>query len=285
MWLPNFIIGGALKAGTTSLNHALKQHPDVFMCPIKEPRYFAYDPGNPEHVNKGDGFFPIRTLQEYAALFEGVNGQRAIGEASPHYLLSDQAPKLIRSTIPDVRLIFSLRDPVKRAYSDYWQEVRLGIEKRPVEEAMSEADFRVRIGRYFDQLTPWLERFPRSQIHLVLFDDLQTQPYAVFQDVCRYLGIADDFQPDMTVRNKGGAMKNAALGRVLEEIKRSPIRKVANRFIPGQVRSSVADVRERNLVKPPPIPEAIERRLKAYYDDDILKLEDLLERDLSSWRA
>jgi hypothetical protein len=285
MQLPNFIIGGALKAGTTSLNHALKQHPDVFMCPIKEPRYFAYDSSNPEHVSKGGGFFPIRTLEEYAALFAGVEGQQAIGETSPHYLLSDLAPRLIRETIPDVRLIFSLRDPVKRAYSDYWQEVRLGIEKRPLEDAMSEQDYRVLIGRYFDQLTPWFDAFDRSRIHLVLFDDLQAQPLDVFRAVCRYLGIADDFVPDMTVRNRGGVMKNATLGRLMEEIKRSPVRKAASRIVPNQVRSAMAEARDRNLVKPPPMPEDLELRLKAYYQDDILRLEDLLQRDLSSWRT
>jgi len=125
MQLPNFIVGGALKAGTTSLNYYLKQHPDVYMSPFKEPRYFAYDPAGPTNGDSGL-HFPVTTLEQYAELFAGATNEKAVGEVSPHYIISPIAPRRIHDTLPGVKLIFSLRHPVKRAYSVYWQAVRLG---------------------------------------------------------------------------------------------------------------------------------------------------------------
>lgn len=119
MRLPNFIVGGALKAGTTSLNYYLKQHPDVYMCPLKEPRYFAYEIDNPDHVQGRGLYFPIKTWEQYTTLFAEAGEQSVIGEVSPHYMISPIAPQGIHDRLPNVKLLFSLRQPVKRAYSVY----------------------------------------------------------------------------------------------------------------------------------------------------------------------
>lgn len=284
MQLPNFIIGGALKAGTTSLNYYLKQHPDVYMSALKEPRYFAYEPDNPDHVEGRGLRFPIKTLEEYAALFAEANGQKAIGEASPHYLISHYAPQQIKKTLPDVKLIFSLRDPIKRAYSIYWHDVRLGIENRPVEEALTEREYAVVHGLYHYWLCHWYELFGPERIKVVLFDDLQHDALGVVRELCRFLEIDEDFTPDLTVRNKGGALKKQGLGRFFERVKTHPLRKAIDPLVPERVRALLLDARNRNFEEPPPLPEAVERRLNAFYRDDIAQLERFLGRDLSAWK-
>lgn len=284
MRLPNFIVGGAIKGGTTSLNYYLRQHPDVFMSPFKEPRYFAYEPDNPGHV-EGDGLrFPIKTLEEYAALFDEASDHKAVGETSPHYLRSPQAPQLIKDTIPDVRLIFSLRDPVKRAYSSYWHRVRLGLEERPVEEVLREGDQAVLHGLYYATLQGWYSRFDPAQIKIILFDDLIRDALGVFADICRFLEIDDSFVPDLTVKNKGGALKNRRLGLFYEKIKKHPLRQAINPLVPDRLLQKMADTRDNNFEEPPPMPPAVARHLNDYYREDIGQLEALIHRDLSAWK-
>ena len=118
MTLPNFIIIGAAKAGTTALYWYLAEHPDVFMSPVKETFYFAYGVDAAGKLLYGDPAvhrFPVKTLSAYEALFARANGALAIGEASPIYLECPQAAERIRAVIPDARLICSLRHPVDRA--------------------------------------------------------------------------------------------------------------------------------------------------------------------------
>ncbi len=288
MRLPNFIVGGALKAGTTSLNYYLGQHPEVYMSPMKEPRYFAYEPAAASGGN-GDGrgqalHFPVTTMEQYAALFEGATNEKAVGEVSPHYIISPVAPRRIRETLPDVRLIFSLRHPVKRAYSVYWQAVRLGNENRPVEQALTEAEHRVRNGRYYALLGNWYDVFDPSRIKVILFDDLARDALGTFQDICRFLEVDDTFAPDLTIRNKGGALKNQRLGRFYESLKNSPLKQAVDPLVPERLRDKVNDMRNQNFEEPPPIPAAVAERLQAYYRDDIDQLERFLNRDLSMWK-
>lgn len=284
MRLPNFIVGGALKAGTTSLNYYLKQHPEVYMSPTKEPRYFAYDPAAPRNGDDPGLHFPVTTLEQYAALFDGATTETAIGEVSPHYIISPIAPQRIKETLPGVKLIFSLRHPIKRAYSVYWQAVRLGNENRPVEQALTEAEHRVRNGRYYALLRHWYDVFEPSQIKVILFDDLSRDALAVFHDVCRFLDVDDTFVPDLTIRNKGGALKNESLGRFYERLKNSRLKQAVDPLFPERLRDKVNDLRNRNFEEPPPIPAAVAERLQAYYREDVEQLEAFLGRDLSAWK-
>jgi len=284
MRLPNFIVGGALKSGTTSLNYYFKQHPDVYMCALKEPRYFAYEADNPDHVAGRGLRFPIKTLEEYSALFVEAGAQKAVGEVSPHYLISPVAPRRVCETLPDVKLIFSLRDPIKRAYSIYWHDVRLGDENRPIEEALTEREYAVTHGLYYAWLSNWYALFPAERIKVILFDDLQRDALAVFGELCRFLGIDDTFRPDLTVRNRGGALKNQGLGRFYERLKTHPLRQAIDPLVPKRVRDMLIDARNRNFEEPPPMPAAVAHRLRDYYRDDIALLEGFLDRDLSAWK-
>ena len=113
MTMPNFLIVGAQKAGTTSLHYYLKQHPQIYMSLRKEPHFF--EGMHWDFYRPGRIMLPVTDLADYQALFEGVTDEKAIGEASASYLYSPKAPTLIKRSIPDARLIAILRNPADRS--------------------------------------------------------------------------------------------------------------------------------------------------------------------------
>ena len=148
MTLPNFLIIGAMKSGTTSLYHYLKQHPQIYMSSIKEPNFFALEGSNLD-FNGAEGKEQIQRLikresiiniEEYRALFRRAAHETAIGEASPMYLYSPEAPYRIRYYVPEAKLITILRNPVERAYSAFLYMTRDGRE--PLGEANSLKHFK-----------------------------------------------------------------------------------------------------------------------------------------------
>ena len=127
MTLPNFIVIGAAKAGTTALYWYLAEHPAIFMSPVKETNYFAYGLDDAGQLRFGDPDvhrFPVKSLAAYEALFAGAGDAVAIGEASTMYLECPQAAARIHDLLPATRIICGLREPVDRAYSDYLMYLR-----------------------------------------------------------------------------------------------------------------------------------------------------------------
>ena len=124
---PNLFIVGAPKGGTTTLWRYLDQHPDVFMSPAKEPNFFL-DPTPPVRVP---------TEEAYLGLFAGAGDETWLGEASGRYFSDPTTPGLIKARVPDARIMIALRDPVERAYSSYWHDVKFGIESRPFPRSLT----------------------------------------------------------------------------------------------------------------------------------------------------
>ncbi|MGH9894035.1 MAG: sulfotransferase, partial [bacterium] len=170
--LPNFIVIGAAKAGTTALYWYLAEHPAVFMSAVKETNYFAYGLDAHGQLLYGDPEvhrFPVKSLPEYEELFAEAGDAVAIGEASPIYLECPQAANRIRELLPATRLICSLRHPVDRAYSDYQMYLRRrGRRFDPARDLRADSvwarpDSRwMRIGRYHEQLKRYFDAFPRG---------------------------------------------------------------------------------------------------------------------------
>ncbi|MEM8502897.1 MAG: sulfotransferase domain-containing protein [Cyanobacteria bacterium P01_D01_bin.1] len=292
---PNFLIIGAAKAGTSSLYHYLNEHPQVFMSPVKEPRFFApelytdylkdpYRSGAKEHRSS-----PM-TLEEYLALFAGVSDETAIGEASTEYLYVSKTPERIKAQLPDVKIIAVLRDPAERAYSAFCYQVRDGCEHLSFEEALAQEDSRrvekkrwpgwhyKRVGFYYEQIKRYFDLFEREQIKIYLNENLQADSGAVVQDACRFLNIEDTFTPDLTHRNVSAIPKNMALQNLL--IKDNPLKTLVRPFIPVGLRKSI---RSQNLKKKPALSPDIRQALIADYREDILQLQALIQKDLSSW--
>jgi hypothetical protein len=272
--LPNFLVIGAPKAGTTSLHLHLRAHPQVFMPELKEPRFFGYE-GEGERLK-----FPIRTLEEYEALFAGVTGETAIGEATPHYLVYPRAAERIRDLLPHAKLIASLRDPVERSYSVYQMNLRnKGVnEGVPFIRAM-ETDHNLR-ETYADMLRRYFERFPPEQIEVILLEDLERDPAATMRGLYGFLGVDPSFRPDLTkIANPGGEPRSKLLHRLLNDPR---LRGLSRAAFPEPLVERLRALRSRNLAKQPLRPED-RRKAIGFFRDDILRTQDLIGRDLSAW--
>jgi hypothetical protein len=298
--LPNFLLIGAAKSGTTSLYHQLRQHPDVFMPAVKEPRFFAYVDDPPAMVGPGDrasneAAGAVYAMEDYAALFAGTEDAAAVGEASVNYLYSETAPRRIRETIPDVQLIAVLRNPVERAYSHYLHLVRSGRETiRDVRQALAAEPERIRqgwewswhytrMGLYHEQLSRYLQYFDRDQLSVYLFDDFRADNVAVAQDVYRTLGVDDAFVPATSAQHeKTGVPKLEWFQQFLLNPD-NPLRRASRYLLPEEVREyGLRLLKNLNLTKPE-MPPDVRAELATFFADDVHRLESLIDRDLSHW--
>ncbi len=287
MPLPNFLIIGAARSGTTSIYHYLRQHPQVFMSNLKETNFLGYEGEEDPYT------FPIRSLAAYEALFSAAAGHRAVGEASPLYLVLPSAPERIHQLIPQARLIAILRDPAERAYAAYLGARRSGREPRSFAQALR--DYRNRAagslswahfdaGFYHSHLTRYLNRLGRERLAVHFYDDFARDNAAIMAQIYRFLDVDDSFVPDTSIRyNASGC----AHSRMLDAVVRSnPFKRNLKARIPYRIRKPLmalgTAINLRNLVKPA-LAEDLRRDLIGLYREDILKLQDLLQRDLAPW--
>lgn len=138
MTLPTFLIIGSGRSGTTSLHAYLRQHPEVFMSEVKEPSFFSFMDGGIPSRGPGSEWLrrtAVTTREAYEALFAASAGARAIGEASPAYLIDPAVPARIHALIPHVRLVAILRHPAERAHAAYLGRRRDGLDPAPTFEA------------------------------------------------------------------------------------------------------------------------------------------------------
>lgn len=273
MTMPNFLIIGAPKAGTTSLYEYFRAHPQIFMPRIKEPRWFGYD-GSGDRLK-----FPIQSLAEYEALFEGVSGEIAIGEATPHYLLYPQAAARIHAAIPEARLIAALRNPVDRAYSIYQMNQRnKGVNAGVSFGAALAADANLRES-YHPHLARFFALFPAAQIRVILLEDLEARPGETLAGLFGFLGVDPDFRPEMKIANPGGAPRNRMLHALLSNKR---LVATARGLLPESLIAPFKTLRSRNLEKRP-LAAADRAAALDVFREDIERTGTLIGRDLSGW--
>ena len=299
MTMPNFIIIGAAKSGTTALYNYLSQHPEIYMSPRKEPRFFAFEGEKlnfqgPEKQAQVFNQNTITNIEEYQALFYGVSEQKAIGEASPAYLCVPKAAERIKHYIPNVRLIAILRQPAERAYSSFLHTVRNGDEPNTdFAQALREEEKRIsnnwefiwhhkKLGFYYAQLKPYFDKFDHNQIKIYLYEDLTSNPIGLMQAIFQFLGVDQSFTPDMSFKpNVSGIPKSRFLFEFIEKPNR--IKDLSRLVIPAKIRRLIMnDMRNKNLAKPR-LPLSIKKQMTQEYREDILKLQELIGRDLSKW--
>jgi hypothetical protein len=294
--MPSFLVIGAAKSGTTSLYHYLAQHPDVFMSPVKEPKFFALEGERPSFRGPGDAEADaVTTLEDYRALFEGVNGESAVGEASPLYLYLEKAVGRIKHHVPEAKFIAVLRNPVDRAYSSFLHKVRdgretttdfaeaLASEERRIREGWAYGWHYKRRGFYHEQLNRYYEAFGREKVRVYLYEDLRRDPRGLLRDAYGFLGVDETFVPDLSLEhNVSGIPKNRLVHSLLRG--RNPVKAALKPLLPEGLRKKLTvDLQRRNLEKAPPIPPEVRRELVEEYREDVLKLQGLIDRDLSGW--
>lgn len=293
MVLPNFILIGAAKCGTTSLAYYLDQHPEIFMSPEKEPRFFAQEfhtkcANGP--VRKGS-IRPLMTLAEYELLFQGVTTEKAIGEASTEYIFFEETPSRIKELIPDAKLIAVLRNPVERAFSAYCYQLRDSVETLSFEQALEDEDRRRKeywrpgwlyraTGYYYQQIARYFELFEPSQLRIYLFEELNRSPVEMLKDIFVFLEVDPDFQPDLSRKNISAIPKNVTLNYLLSN--QSPLAPMKE-YMPEPIKHLLREVKNKNRLPKPELSQDLKKKLLAEYKDDILKLQDLICKDLSDW--
>jgi Sulfotransferase family len=285
---PNLFLVGAAKAGTTSLYRELARHPAIYMSPMKEPHFFSQIEPAPERK----AFFPHVTGEdEYLALFEGATTEEVLGEASTSYLWDEQAAERIKRVVPEARILIVLRDPVDRAYSQYWNDVREGIESRSFLDALVEeqrsgpgawgvSSLHIDCGRYADQVERYLDRFG-ARVHVLFFEDFVGHEVSAIADVHSFLGVGSPSAGAAPRRmNPASLPRNRLSAAVLASGK---LRRVVQATVPRPLRSRL----RAGLLKratPPPMDPAARALLMEIYRPEVGRLAELLGKPVP-WEA
>lgn len=277
MTLPNFLVVGAMKAGTTSLHHYLQDHPDIHLpdryenAGTKEFNFFT----EAHNWNRG--------LAWYAAHFEDAGSAVAIGEVSPNYAKHPEhpgVPKRIHSVMPDARLVYLVRQPIERTVSHYLHAVGKGREGRSIDLALAEEPAYVDQSCYWMQIEQYLRWFPSERVLVVLTEDLRDHRSRTLRRILDFLEVdsgweaprinhlahrtADKRAPRALARN---GTAQAVLARMPDPLQRAALRATTKPL------SSV----------PTEISPAMRRSLEARLRPDVARLSEFAGRDLDLW--
>ena len=191
---PNLFVLGAMKCGTSSFHTYLAAHPGIFMSTPKEPCHFV----SPQTLRE---IWPEMWAERYwetdryLALFKNAGDARYLGESSTDYakwpLVAD-VPQRIHSFAPDARFFYLVRDPVERAISHYWHNVRLGYESRSIDEAIINGSEYVEVGNYAAQLARFADIFGQERIMVFRSDTLSRDAPLVMRQAYEWLGLPPD---------------------------------------------------------------------------------------------
>lgn len=266
---PHFVIIGAVKGATTWIAHQLRCHPNLWL-PKTEPHYFSS-----EYARGGDW---------YASLFDQAPPDRMLGEKSADYLAHPDAADRLFHTLPAARLIVQLRDPVQRAYSDYCMLYRRGtVGSDPRKYLQGQRGIHQRFltsGLYAQHLSRFLKLFSREQLHVLLYEDIAHSAERVVTEICDHVGVPVHIAPDELDgrHNDSSAPLLPLTLRHLLRPMRPMLDPLRSNPIFAQVRASLA-----SPVRYPPLEGELRMMLRAYYRDDVLRLQDILQRDLGTW--
>ena len=297
--LPDFLVIGAARAGTTALYSYLSQHPQVFMPKTKEPNFFAFEGETLACEGPGADFInnSVTRIADYHALFAAAPPGTIRGEASPLYLYAPEAPARIRKRLPQARMIAILRNPVEQAFSHFLYATKERIEPEPdftaalvLEEERLAAGWQPLFGysrfpRYAEQLGRFFALFPREQFLIRSYEEFQADPATVLSDIFTFIGADPGFAPDMSRKpNAGGVPKNTLFQDFL--MKPNPVTKAIGYVVPKERRLRIRDrLAQLNLKRDDTMPDKARAILQQRLEGDIRQLETLLGRAFSAWLA
>jgi hypothetical protein len=298
---PTFFMVGAARSGTTSMYEYLRQHPEIYMPSTvagKEPSYFC------------DLVAPwasrYRDYDSYVSLFAKGRGRTAVGDASTNYLVAPESAGRIRERYPQAKIVMILRNPAERAYSLYRYICNWGFEDAPTfEKGLAREASRLgnarfmkdwqllyhaflyyHSGLYAEQVSRYLEVFPREQVHVLLFDDLKNDALAAVRGVYRFLGVDAEFEPDLDPRNASQFPLSVKLQAFVSRrwngnplYPRTPIRRRDKMHYPiaMSINAMLGQYRKERMR-----PET-RRALLDRFRPDIVKTAPLIGRSLDRW--
>lgn len=291
--LPKFLIPGAGKSGTSSLSYYIRQHPNIFIPHDKEPAFFS--------TIEGVGQY-LKGLQWYSTLFDGAAGGTVCGEASTIYMYDPESPGLISKHLGNIKLIFILREPVSRTYSNYWQDLKAGRFLPGFSELIHRVDMKnynkyrpdmfkknnrgwayVYASDYQLHLKRFLKYFPKELMLFLLFEELKLMERNFFEKIFSFLGVDCNFVPrDLRRINEPSLPKS----RILECLYRSRIRRIPLKAVTPRIFWVLKSIRLRNQTacEYHPMNTKTRNNLVEFFRPRVEELEALTGLDLRYWR-
>ena len=277
--LPTFFLAGCQKTASTWLYCCFQEHPDILVPPTDAVQYFTMN------YHRG--------LDWYRRHFNAYQGEVEVCDPTPSYIRDLQAARRIADFNPDARLIFSLRNPVERAFSHYWHEKKKHKIAFEFEEVLDNFDLYhnwIASGFYAELLKPFYDHFPAEQIKVVLYDDLKSDARAFLRSILEFLEVDPDFEPSVIDRKMNKAYYRPTqhdlsriqrMDRLLEPARRilpASIKScLRQRFLGGRYTNQVVSEYERGM------DPQVRRRLQDVLAPENEKLARLIGRDLSHW--
>lgn len=276
--LPTFLVIGAQKAGTTSLDAYLRQQPQVFMAREKELNFFC-DPG----YSRGIGW--------YEEQFAAASPAQARGEVSPFYTSypwKPHVPERAARHVPDAKLVYLLRNPIERMLSNYRHHVALGVETRPIAKALFVDTWQyIDRSSYAMQLGRWLEFFDRSSVLVITSEELRADPPRVLARVFAHIGVAAEPPDRLQAQELNTGESFRRDGALAVRLKRSRVWPVVRAVAPARLRHSVWRVAASQPLPPeahrPTLEPEVYQRLVERLRPDLEQLRSLLGGDFDCW--
>lgn len=310
---PDFIIGGAPKCGTTSLHFILDQHPDIAL-PMDEVNYFdADDPFNwPDFFFERGGTLDYRDPAEgnaetrdwYREKYAALGEAQLLGEDSTRYLFSPMVAHRVAERLPHAKVIFMLRDPVKRAYSEYWHSVKMMRATTSFEGALTAMPQIVAGSVYAPHLRHWQDVLGAENVHIVLLEDFKADRQKVMDSIANFIGVApfslEGYELWFNKTSYPGHPRlmqfvNRVIGKRISRLRymghmrahTGTREKIANRLY--QAYFHKVNPRLLTADSPPPMKPETAAYLSRLFSDMNAGLDTMLDRDLtevwSSWQA
>lgn len=272
--LPDFVVIGAMKGGTTSLYEYLKQHPDIGMSDMKELNYFV------EEQNL------VRGRDWYESQFNGA--ARLHGEASPNYSKYPTfagVPERMHDLIPNVRLIYILRDPIARIVSHYTHNYIAGRENQRIDEALSGSggEHYVACSRYFMQIEQFQQYFPSDALLVTTLEDLTRQPVETMERIFEFLGVDDTFAKQIDYRAHWETASRRRRNRFGQYLKVARETLPVTPSLPSPVARLLTRA-SRDAVEKPTLSPELEAKLVAQLSDDVERLRSYTGESFDCWR-
>jgi hypothetical protein len=300
--MPDFLVIGAPKAGTTALHAALAHHPELYLSPIKEPKFFLTDGPPPTKGGPGDALTyreHVWRREDYEALFAAAPPGTLPGESTPLYLYDRAAMRRIRQALPDAKLIVIVRDPVERAHSNWTHLWSAGLE--PVGDfvrACAEEERRaaagwasfwhyVGLGRYGEQLEHLFTLFPRDQVLVLRYRRLVDEPALTLDQICAFLGVGTGVLAKIPRQNVTSHPEPTLAHRAVSLAQRAG--SAVGTMIPGLTAATLTGPLERFLQRHSrerqPLGWEQRQALLPKFEPDIKLLENILGEDFGDWLA
>ena len=301
--LPDFLLVGAAKSATSSLNYYLDQHPQIAMASQKESWFFSFYGKPPSYSSPGVLSDVVSDLETYSGLFDGANAEQLLGDACPSYLYTyeDTIKNIQRlydaEDLARLKIIISLREPVGRAYSQYYTFKRKVQEPLPFDQAVRPETINQRMqenwnifydylgfGMYARQVEAFQQAFGSERVHVVLYEDIKTDVQKVCRGIYDFLGIAPDFVVDDRYKINAISGEPRLKWMVAAMFSKNRLKKMLASLIPQKLRMIIIYFVFKVLLKRETMDVDTIKQISQHFTDDISRLEKLIDRDLSAWQ-